>query len=301
VKSKAIRFITKGSIYFLLICICYIYMLPLLRMISSIFMPEADIIDPAVDWIPRNFSIMNIRVAFNVLNIRETLVNSIWYSGLLAAAQTFVSALAGYAFARFNFRFKKVLFVLLLATFIMPLPILMIPRWIMFVSVQTAVPGLQLIGTPIPQTLMAILGQGVNSTILILIFYSFLRLIPYSLDEAAMIDGASAWQVFWHIIIKMSLTTILVVFLFSFVWNWNETTQTSSFLRGGISLLPMQLTMFESLFYGAVVGTDAQDAMLNEAYRLTATFVTIAPLLILYGFVQRFFIAGIENTGITGE
>ena len=300
-KIKVIGFITKGCIYFLLICICYIYMLPLLRMISSMFMPEADLIDPAVDWIPRSPSIMNIRVAFNVLNIRETLFNSIWFSALLAGAQTFVSALAGYAFARFNFKLKKVLFVLLLATFIMPLPVLLIPRWMMFVSVQTSIEWLQLIGTPIPQTLMAVLGQGVNSTILILIFYSFLRLIPYSLDEAAMIDGASAWQVFWHVILKMSATTILVVFLFSFVWNWNETQQTSVFLRQGIHLLPMQLTMFEGLFYGAVVGTDAQDAMLNEAYRLTATFITIAPLLVLYAFVQRFFIAGIENTGITGE
>ena len=297
---KVTNFIVKFCIYFLLICISYIYLLPILRMISYMFISRADLLDPAVDWIPRSISTRNIRIAFNVLNIPETLINSIWFSGLLAGAQTFVSALTGYAFARFNFRFKKVLFVLLLATFIMPVPLVLIPRLIMFVQFQN-IAGLTVIGTPIPQTLMALMGQGVNSTILILIFYSFLKLIPYSLDEAAMIDGASTWQIFWHIIIKMSLTTILVVFLFSFVWNWNETYQTSMFLRTGVSLLPHRLTLFETLFYGAVAGTEARDALINEAYRMSATFVTIAPLLILYAFVQRQFISGIENTGITGE
>jgi len=299
-QKKIISFAAKGSIYFLLICIAYIYMLPLLRMVSSMFMSESDLINPAVDWIPQNPSTLNIRVALNVLNVRETLVNSIWFSALLAGAQTLVSALTGYAFARFNFKFKKVFIVLLIATFIIPLPVLLAPRLMMFIMAGN-VTGIQMIGTPIPQVMMAFLGQGVHSSILILIFYSFLKLIPYSLDEAAMIDGASVRQIFWHIIIKMSLTTILVVFLFSFVWNWNESYQTFTLLRQGVTLLPQRLTMFESLFYGAVAGTDAASALINEAYRLSATFVSIAPLLVLYAFVQRQFISGIENTGITGE
>jgi len=297
---KLTGFITKGSIYFLLICIAYIYMLPLLRMISSMFLPEVDIINPAVDWIPQNPSTLNIRTALHVLNVPETLFNSIWFSAILAGTQTFVSALTGYAFARFNFRFKKVLIVLLLATFIIPIPVLLAPRLMMFIMINN-VTGISMIGTPYPQMIMALFGQGVNSTILILIFYSFLRLIPYSLDEAAMIDGASVRQIFWHIILKMSFTTILVVFLFSFVWNWNESYQTVTLLRGGVVLLPQRLAMFESLFYSEVVGTDAASALINEAYRLSATFVSIAPLLLLYAFVQRQFIAGIENTGITGE
>jgi len=299
-QKKVISFVTKGGIYFLLICIAYIYMLPLLRMVSSMFMSEPDLINPAVDWIPQNPSTLNIRVAFNVLNIRETLVNSIWFSALLAGAQTIVSALTGYAFARFNFRFKKMFIILLIATFIIPLPVLLAPRVMMFIMASN-VTGIQMIGTPIPQVLMAALGQGVHSSILILIFYSFLKLIPYSLDEAAMIDGASIRQIFWHVIIKMSLTTILVVFLFSFVWNWNESYQTVTLLRQGVALLPQRLTMFESLFYDSVGGTDAASALINEAYRLSATFVSIAPLLVLYAFVQRQFISGIENTGITGE
>ena len=298
--KKLISFITKGSIYFLLICVSYIYLLPLLRMISSMFISEADLIDPAVDWIPRSFTTRNIRVAIAVLNFRETFFNSVWFSALLAGAQTFVSALTGYAFARFNFRFKKLLFVFLLATFIMPLPLVLVPRVVMFMTAQD-ITGISMFGTPIPQVTMAFLGQGVNSTILILIFYNFLKLIPYSLDEAAMIDGASVRQIFWHIIIKMSMTTILVVFLFSFVWNWNETYQTSTFLMGELQLMPQRLTLFESLFYGALADSASPEAMLNEAYRLTGTFIAIAPLLVLYAFVQRQFISGIENTGITGE
>jgi multiple sugar transport system permease protein len=92
--------------------------------------------------------------------------------------------------------------------------------------------GIQMIGTIWPQTLMAFTGQGVFSAILILIFYNFTRMIPPALDEAAAIDGANAFQTFYHIILKLSVTTILVVFLFAFVWNWNETQITTTL--GGV-------------------------------------------------------------------
>jgi len=163
--------------------------------------------------------------------------------------------------------------------------------------------GFNLIGTPIPQIVMALLGQGVNSTILILIFYNFFNLIPYSLDEAAMIDGASSIQVFIQIVMKISASTVLVVFLFSFVWNWNETYITATLMgKSGIQLLPAKLNMFDSAFQTyANAGRNSAVFRINEAYKMSATLISITPLLILYAFVQRQFIQGIENTGITGE
>ena len=147
---------------------------------------------------------------------------------------------------------------------------------------------------------MALLGQGVNSTILILIFQNFFNLIPKSLDEAAMIDGAGSFRVFWHIGMRLSFSTVLVVFLFAFVWNWNETYVTGTLLRSGLQLLPSKLALFDSEFEG-VVSSSGSAFKLNEAYKMAATFISIAPLLLLYTFVQKKFIEGIENTGITGE
>lgn len=270
-------------------------------MISMALMSGKDIIDPSVEWLPKHLSINNLKVAAQVLNLKKTLFNSIWFSALLAAAQTLVSALTGFALSRFRFRFKRIWFILIILSFIIPVPLLMIPRLMLFIQAQ-GILGVKLIGTPIPQVLMALLGQGVNSTILILIFHNFFNMIPYSLDEAAMIDGAGQFQVFFQIAMKLSASTVLVVFLFSFVWNWNETYISGTLVRNSIELLPAKLNIFDSVFqtYASSTRGNAQ-FRINEAYKMSATLISIVPLLILYAFVQKRFIEGIENTGITGE
>lgn len=294
-----IRKLVTLLIYFILICISFVFLQPIFKIISRTFMSAADVIDPAVEWLPKKFSIANLKVAADVLNLPVTLRNSIIFSGILAICQTIVSALTGFALSRFNFKLKNFWFIMILMAFIIPVPVLMIPRLMMFVSVQEAI-GFNLIGTSIPQVLMALLGQGVYSTVLILIFNNFFNMIPKVLDEAAMIDGASPFQVFIHVAMRMSLSTILVVFLFSFVWNWNETYITGTLLRNSIQLLPSKLSLFNSEFDSAVSASGGA-FRINEAYKMAATFISIAPLLLLYSFVQKKFIQGIENTGITGE
>ena len=301
-KNRAVNVfpkIQKLLIYFVLICISFVFLKPIFGIISKTFMSSADVIDPAVEWLPKKFSVGNLKVAAGVLKINKTLLNSIMFSGLLSICQTVVSALTGYALSRFNFRFKHFWFVMILLAFIIPVPVLMVPRLMMFVSFQEAI-KFTLIGTPIPQVLMALLGQGVYSTVLILIFNNFFNMIPHVLDEAAMIDGAGPLKVFYHVVIKMSLSTILVVFLFSFVWNWNETYITGTLLRNSIELLPSKLSLFNSEF-DSMASASGSAFKINEAYKMAATFISIAPLLVLYAFVQKRFIQGIENTGITGE
>lgn len=295
--------VKKIVVYAVLILISYQFLYPLLRMISLAMMSEADIIDPAVTWIPRSLNFNNLRLATQTLDLQRTLPGSILYASTLALCQTFVSALTGYAFARFEFPLKRFWFVMVLMTFIIPTPVVVIPRVMMFTSVQESW-GPQMIGTPIPQILMSVFGQGVYSAVLILISYNFTRLIPRSLDEAASIDGANSFQVFVHVILRLSIPTLLIIFLFSFVWNWNESYLTATFLRGRIPLLPQRLSMFDNLFssYGQGSGSSQNPQFrLNEAYKMAGTLISIMPLLGIYLFVQRHFIKGIENTGITGE
>ena len=295
ITQKSRRFV----FYLLLICVSYVFLEPIFRIISKTFMTPDDIIDPMVDWVPRSLSLNNLSVAVKVLNLKETLKKSLLFSGILAVAQTLCAALTGFALSRYEFSGKKFWFVMILLCFVVPTSVLMIPRLMMFVTAQEAI-KFTLIGTPYPQLMMALLGQGVNSTILILIFQNFFNLIPKSLDEAAMIDGAGAFRVFWHIGMRLSFSTVLVVFLFAFVWNWNETYVTGTLLRSGLQLLPSKLALFDSEFESAV-SSSGSAFKLNEAYKMAATFISIAPLLLLYSFVQKKFIEGIENTGITGE
>ena len=291
--------IAKIAIYFVLICVGFVYLEPIFEMIAKTLMSPEDIIDPSVNWVAKNLSLNNLKVAAQVLKIGPTLRNTILWSAGLAVAQTLVAALTGYALSRYEFKGKKIWFVMIILAFIVPTPVTMIPRLMMFVTAQTAT-GIQLIGTAIPQALMALLGQGINSTVLVLIFYTAFNMIPRVLDEAAQIDGASSMKIFWFIVVKMSATTILVVFLFSFVWNWNETYITNTLMRNNISLIPPKLSMFDSEF-SSVANAQGGAFRLNEAYKMAATLISISPLLLLYLFVQKQFIQGIENTGLTGE
>lgn len=291
--------IVKIVIYFVLICVGFVYLEPIFEIIAKTFMSAEDIIDPSVNWLPKSLSLNNLKVASNVLKVGPTLRNTILWSGGMAVAQTIVSALTGFALSRYDFKFKKFWFVMIVLAFIIPTPVTMVPRLMMFVTAQEAT-SIQLIGTALPQAAMALLGQGVYSTVLILVFYTAFNMIPRVLDEAAQIDGASAIKVFWFVVVKMSATTILVVFLFSFVWNWNETYITGTLMRNNIELLPAKLNMFNSEF-DSLVSAQGGAFKLNEAYKMAATLISISPLLILYAFVQKQFIQGIENTGITGE
>ncbi len=294
--------IGKIVTYFLLICIGYVYLEPIFEMISKSLMSPKDIIDPSIEWIALHPTLENFVVAGRVLKMPGSLLHSILFSAGLAILQTIVAAMTGYAISRYKFRGKNFWFIMILLAFIVPVTVLMIPRLIIFMSAQSTF-GIQLIGTIWPQVLMAMFGQGVNGTILILIFWNFFNLIPYSLDEAAMIDGAGPFQVFFHVAVKLSISTVLIVFLFAFVWNWNETYQTSTYLGGTMTLLPSKLATFDSMFSSnASSGMGSEGSYkINEAYKMAATLISIAPLLVLYACVQKQFIQGIENTGITGE
>lgn len=292
----------KLALYLILISISYVFLYPLLRMISMTFMAKDDIINPEVMWVPTKLAFSNIRVATYVMNMPKSLFSTFWFTAILATGQTLITSLTGYALARFDFKFKKIWFMFILMSFVIPIPIVIIPRIMMFVSIQESW-TMQMIGTIYPQLSMTLLGQGVNSAIAILIFYNFFRMIPYSLDEAAMIDGASPLQVFYHVVIKMSVTAIIIVFLFSFVWIWNETYVANTFVRSGIELLSLKLGAFDGNFarLGTNIPGQAGEARINEAYKMAATFMSMLPLLILYFIAQKQFIEGIENTGITGE
>lgn len=293
-KLKGINIAAKIGIYFVLICVGYVYLKPIFEMISKAVMSAEDLVDPSITWLAKTFTLENFKVAVDTLNIGTSLPTSIWFSALLAVAQTIVSATTGFALSRYKFKGRGIWFGMIILAFILPVPLLSVPR-IMLVEWFRVLTGFNLVGTVIPQFVMAILGQGTYSTILVLIFYNFFNMIPTSLDEAAMIDGASAIKVFYHVAIRLSASTILVVFMLSFVFNWNESYTTSLMLHNALDLLPVKLSLFDNDM-GAGNG-----AVVNEAYKMAATLISIAPLLVLYALVQRQFIEGIENAGITGE
>ena len=230
-----------------------------------------------------------------MLGYGETLWTTIYVSVLPALLQTLVCALTGYGIARYRFKGKNILFGLILATFIIPSQITMIPQFLMYKN-------LGILYSLKAYLLPAVFGQGIRSAIFILIFVLFFQQVPVSLTEAAEIDGANQIVIFTKIAVPVAKPGFLISFLLSVVWYWNEIYLGSLYFGANIKTLPMKLENFVETFNKMVSASEAgAGATANEAVQMAGTFLIILPLLILFFCAQKQFIEGIEKTGITGE
>ena len=224
-----------------------------------------------------------------------------------ALCQTVSCALAGYAFARFRFKGRNILMACVLLTFIVPFPVLMVPTYTMYVDYG-------IIRTIWTMILPAITGQGLRAAIFILIYRATYEQIPFSLDEAARVDGASETRVFLTIGVPLGIPAMITSFLFSFVWYWNETYMTSLFMGNAatgstkyVSTLVMELAKFEDSYMaylqkaGGWANQSGGANIQNEAITMAGTMLVVAPLLIVYFCLQRYFTEAIDRSGITGE
>ncbi|WP_059172404.1 carbohydrate ABC transporter permease [Bacillus sp. FJAT-27445] len=288
-------FLFKLLVYGLLIGIGFVYLFPLIYMGSYSFKSLDDLLNPLVNWIPTQLYLDNYKKANEVLDFVPTLLETLYVTVLPALAQTAVAAVIGYGLARFDFKGKKVLFVLVLATFIIPPQVTLIPRYIFFNE-------LNILGSLNAFILPAIGGQGLNSAIFILIFYQFFRMVPKALEEAAQIDGAGHFRIFFTIAIPMAVPAIIISFLFSFVWYWNETYLASIYFGDALTTLPLQLQKFVATYQKMFpAGMNPTGNQLNEGIKMAGTVLSILPLLIVYFITQRWFTEGVDRSGITGE
>lgn len=287
--------IFKAILYALLITIGFVYLQPLLFMfINSIKSPD-DLLNPMVQWVPTDLYTGNYIRAYRVLDYPNTLLASIVMSTIPSLLQTAVASIVGYGLARYSFWGKSLVFLLILSTFLLPPQNTIIPQMLNYRD-------LGLLGNPLALILPALFGQGFRSAIFILIFYQNFISLPKSLEESARLDGASDLRIFLTIAVPSALPAFIVSFIFSVVWYWNETFMTVIFLGGGVTTLPMQLSRFaqayENLYPAGVVNIFDR---LNEAVKLSGTFLNILPPLVLYFVLQRWFVESIEMTGLTGE
>ena len=290
-KSFNEGFIGKISVYLLLIIIGFVYLYPLLKMFAYSIKDLEDLVNPTVQWIPTKIYLGNYKVSYMVLNYGVTLAFSLLVTLVPALLQTITTSVIGYALARFKFKGKVILFAIILLTYLLPVQVYMIPRYVLFDQFGILDSAWSII-------LPAGFGQGLSSAIFILIFYQFFRMQPKALYESAKIDGANAYQTFLKIAVPLAVPAYLTAFLFSFVWYWNETYVSSLFIGSDLYTLQLKLFNFTSQF-NQTQGLSEQ--ALNEAIRFSATILIILPVLLVYVIMQKWFVEGIDRTGITGE
>ncbi|WP_258878689.1 ABC transporter permease subunit [Candidatus Xianfuyuplasma coldseepsis] len=284
-------------VYLLIISVGFTFLYPFIYLgLISLQSPQ-DVLNSSVGLIPSEIYLENYTKAFKTIGFWNALQESVTIALLPSLAQVFSTALIGYGLSRFNFKFKNIVIVLILFTFIIPAPVLMIPTYLMYRD-------LGILGDIGVFVYPALFGQGIRSTIFIMIFYQFFNMIPKVLDEAALVDGAGPLQVFFRIAIPLAVPSLIVVFLFSFVWYWNETYLTSLYMEDARTL-PIQLSRFAASFREQFGNVDTNGAEfedeLNEAIYMAGTLVSVLPLLLLYFGLQRWFVEGVDRSGITGE
>jgi len=285
--EPARRFFMQAIILLLLMDVAFIFMVPLLRVISTSLMDIMDLYDPTVAWLPRRWAWENFSRAYNALEYTRSLFNTLLVAGGAALLQTISCALAGYSFARFKFPGRDRLFLLVLFVMIVPPHALIIQNFIL-------VSKLKWLETYWPFLVPSAFGMGLRGALFIFIYRQFFKGLPWELEDAAMIDGAGPLRIFFMVMLPLARPAILVVFLFSFVWHWNDTLEPSIYLsRAENFFLPQRLSIVETALESFQLR-----GMWGTGTIMAATLLVILPLIILYIFTQRYFVESIERTGL---
>ncbi len=292
-------FLKQFSVYALLICIGFIYLYPILHMISSSLMTLDDLLDSSIKWLPSSFNLENFRQAAASMDFWRALWQSVVLAGVPTICNLLSCSVIGYGLARFDFPGKKIVMGIIILSFVLPSQITMIPTYVLYSNL-----GIQ--NTIWAFVLPALFGQGFNAPIFILIFRQFFRQIPKVLIEASRIDGAGYFKSFYKVALPSAAPAFITVALFSFVWYWNESYLTELYVHGiygdsNWTTLVIQLDNFSDNYssYQQTATNAATD--LNESINMAGTLLSILPLMILYFVLQRHFVESIDRTGITGE
>ena len=316
-KKKGAGFFLSVMRYALILCIGYIIMLPILEMISSAVMSPEEVGSPVSEWVPAEFSLEHLIVAFKLINYPSAVVYTLFTTALQVVLQVFSAAISGYAFARVRSKKIQALFFVVILTIIVPQSVILLPQYIYFrnfdilgiVELLTGNP-VNLLGKPIVLYLLDFCGMGLRAGLYIYIFRQFFRGLPYSLEEAAYVDGSGFIRTLFKIALPNAMPSIITVTVLSFVWNWNDTFYTNRFVGSDLNLMvrlnKVAAAMDNMLqaIGGQIPATyyfEYKDPLYQASILSTASLLVVLPLIILYGFIQKQFVESASSSGLGGQ
>ena len=282
-----------------LIGLAFVILYPLLYMVSLAVRQPTDLLDITVVWIPKNFTWDNLRRVMVKIDYWNSLGKTASISLLCSVLQCFSCSLAGYGFARFKFKLRGPLFVLVLLTLMVPPQIVMMPSYVNYVNFTTAT-GIPTINTLIPLALPALFGQGLRSGLFIVIFRQFFKGLPLELEDAAYIDGCAPRSAFWRVVLPNAGSILLIVFLFSLVWYWNDYFNVSLYYNEAQPLSSVVTNLEQNLITSFNEFGTHYTGQEMKIFVHTACLLFVLPMLIIYLFLQKQFTQSIVNAGIVG-
>ncbi|MBZ4671125.1 MAG: transporter periplasmic subunit-2 [Oscillospiraceae bacterium] len=302
-ENKVKNFFLNLVIIIILIGTSFVILSPIIGLVSDSFMPLEDFYNPLIYLIPENPNAQNLITAFKQIDYPKSLAISLGFSVVIMLLQAFICSFVGYGFARFDFPGNKILFALVVLTIVVPVQTIMVPLYTQFrgfdifgiISLISGKP-LNLINTPYPLLLMTITGMGLRSGLFIYIFRQFFKGLPKELESAAFIDGAGTFYTYFFIMLPNAIPSIITVMLFALVWQYNDVFFSSLFMEN-MGFLSVKLTTLASKLSAQLQIRDPNQVKLIIS---SGVLLTILPLVVIYLFLQKYFMEGIERSGIVG-
>ena len=266
----------------LVISTCLV-LLPIVTMVMTSLKTFEDVQMNPASLIPKEFTLKNYVTVFTEFPFTQYLINTLFITITSTIGITLTSALVAYAFSRFDFKYKGIIFAVMLSTIMIPGQILQIPLYEMY-------RGMGWINTYKPMIIPAFLGGGITNVFLIRQFFNSL---PKSIFESAQIDGAGEFRIFATIAVPLSKAIIFTVAIFSFTASWNDFYSPLLYINDDKKY---------TLAYGLYIFFDKFKVGSYKAWNIicAANLVVIVPIIVLYFFAQRYFVEGITLGGVKG-
>ena len=305
VKKTAVS-VARGLLLFGL---CFMIIQPMLTRFGTSLMEERDLYDSTIVLLPRNPTLENYKIVFDLTNFPVSMLNTLWTALLVSVFQVASSTLVAYGFARYDFPLKKFWFGCVVALIIIPPQTIATALYMNFqrfdiFGIFTAITGkpLNLHGSVTPYVLMSMTCMGLKNGLYIYMLRQYFRGIPKSLEEAAYVDGCGTMHTFVRIMLPDAVPTIMSCFLFSFVWQWTDLFYTRNFLT--TTSRPIFSTELSTIVsrMSRYFSNDASKPIIVPAGRQQqlisiGVLICCIPLVILYIFTQRTFVKSIALSG----
>jgi len=302
--SSLKKLIIKLFSFVVIVGICYVILAPVIGMVVNSFMSDTDAYNPMVYLIPEHPTLEKYKLAWQRMDYLKTMGRDLLYSATLMLIQIFICSMVGYGFARFKFPFKKFLFGCVVVMIVIPSHTIMLPIYMTFKNfdpfgLATLLTGkaVNLMSTPIPMYIMTIFGCGVRSGLYIYIFNQFFRGLPKEIEEAALVDGAGIWYTYFKIMLRNAVPAVITVAVFSMVWQYNDTFYSQLFNISEDIVISKKITTLQA----TIANLDKiLDKTVQELYLDAGIVLVMLPIVIFYIVLQKYFIEGVERSGIVG-
>ncbi len=269
--------------YVVLVILIALALGPILWMLSTSVKPEVEIVTTEIRWLPKQFTLDHFNAILTNYPMLRWLFNSLFTATAATLLVLTLDSMAGYAFARLSFRGRGPLFMLVLSMLFVPIQITVVPLFILFSRIG------------LTDTYWAlILPVGANVTGVFLMRQFFLS-IPFELEDAARVDGASTLRIFVSIILPLARPALTAVAILTFLSTWNSFFWPLIVTRSdSVRTLPVGIAQFLSLRAGMVQG------QMSIGQSMAGAVLAAMPPIIVFVILQRYFIEGISRTGLKG-